>query len=199
VVRSVPRCADRLFRLGLALHPGTRGVPRPRSQTHHHALPGGWAELPFADFLSQRRKLMAGVVREAFERMSRSEYDPHYPHVQSTADALAAAVDASEGDGSRIRILDLVTAGLLEAGTVLVARREGVDEVAEIDESGHIIVRDVPYDTPSGAAGAVCATASNGWRFWLADTPTGQRSLHDLRAEYQAVEGADQASDSAEG
>jgi hypothetical protein len=60
-------------------------------------------------------------------------------------------------------------------------------------------VRDVPYDTPSGAAGAVCATASSGWRFWLADTPTGQRSLHDLRAEYQAVEGADQASDSAEG
>jgi hypothetical protein len=69
-------------------------------------------------------------------------------------------------------------------GTVVVPRREGIDEVGEVDEFGRIVVSDVPYETPSAAAGAVCSTPANGWRFWLADTPGGQRSLHQLRAEY---------------
>lgn len=38
----------------------------------------------------------------------------------------------------------------LMASVVREARREGIDDVGEIDESGHIVVRDVAYDTPSG-------------------------------------------------
>ena len=164
---------------------------RLRSQTLHHALPDGWVDLPFNEFLVQRRRLMAAVVREAFQRMSQSEYEPHYPHVQSAAEALAAAEDITEESVSRVTVLDLVNGGLLAAGTVLIPRREGIDDVAEVDENGQIIVRDVAYDTPSGAAAAVCATAANGWRFWLADTPQGQRSLHAIRARYQSSNGTD--------
>lgn len=163
---------------------------RLRRQTVHHALPDNWVDLAFTDFLVQRRRLMATVVRDAFNRMSQSEYDPHYPHVQSAADTLSAAEDVTEDSVSRVSVLDLVNAGLLSAGTVLTPRREGIDDVAEIDESGQIIVRDVSYDTPSGAAGAVCATAANGWRFWLADTPQGQRSLHEIRAAHQSSDGS---------
>lgn len=32
-----------------------------------HALPDGWESLPYADFLSARRRLMAGIIRRGFE------------------------------------------------------------------------------------------------------------------------------------
>lgn len=163
-------------------------------QQRHHALPESWTGLAFGDFLMRRRQLMASVVRDAFELMSQTEYDPHYPHVESAGDAIAAAEDVVEEGAANVSVLDLVLAGVLRPGTVLIPRREGVDEVVEIDESGHILVGDVPYDTPSGAAGAVCSTATNGWRFWLADTASGQRSLHELRAEFQLSNATEQGS-----
>lgn len=36
---------------------------------HWHALPDGWEKMDYQDFLEQRRKLMAGVVREGFARL----------------------------------------------------------------------------------------------------------------------------------
>jgi len=39
---------------------------RLKQQTHLHALPVGWEQLDFADFLQRRRSLIAEVVREGF-------------------------------------------------------------------------------------------------------------------------------------
>ena len=36
------------------------------------------------EFLAQRRELIAGVVREAFQHLSMSEYLPVYPVVQAS-------------------------------------------------------------------------------------------------------------------
>lgn len=41
-------------------------------QAFHHALPRGWEQLDCPEFLEKRRNLMAGVVREGFDRISRS-------------------------------------------------------------------------------------------------------------------------------
>lgn len=36
---------------------------------HWHALPAGWQDMPYEAFLMARRPLMAGVIREGFERL----------------------------------------------------------------------------------------------------------------------------------
>lgn len=38
---------------------------------HWHALPEGWEKMDYQEFLEQRRKLMAGVVREGFAKLGR--------------------------------------------------------------------------------------------------------------------------------
>jgi hypothetical protein len=42
-----------------------------RARMHYcHALPEGWEEMEYSVFLERRRELMAGVVREAYERLA---------------------------------------------------------------------------------------------------------------------------------
>jgi hypothetical protein len=41
--------------------------------TRAHALPPSWETLPYRDFLAQRRKLMAGVIRRGFQALSGDE------------------------------------------------------------------------------------------------------------------------------
>jgi hypothetical protein len=154
-------------------------------QVELHALPPGWTELPFGDFLTQRRQLMADVVRQAFATLSRSDYDPRYPPVSSIEPEQSPAGD---GAGARVRTVDLFHAGLLPAGTVLTPARDDVDGIAEIDEQGRIVYDEVAYDTPSAAAVAVTGAPANGWTFWLADTPQGQRRLDSIRSEFQSAD-----------
>lgn len=57
-------------------------------QVEWHALPVGWEQLDYADFLEKRRVLIARVTREGFERLWA---DPDRNHSHSTlADLLAA-------------------------------------------------------------------------------------------------------------
>ena len=84
-------------------------------------------------------------------------------------------------------VADLFACGLLPAGTILVPARDSVDAVAEIDELGQIVLDDVPFTTPSGAARAASGSSENGWTFWFADTPKGQRRLDVLRDEFRSA------------
>jgi hypothetical protein len=155
------------------------------TQLEHHALPDGWTELSFTDFLAQRRRLIAAVIRKAFERVSRSDYAATYPPVQSSGDTETGTSSAdSPGSAS---VADLFASGLLPAGTILVPARDSVDAVAEIDDLGQIVLDDVPFTTPSGAAKAASGSSENGWTFWLADTPKGQRRLDALRDEFRSA------------
>ena len=36
----------------------------------HHALPENWETMPYTDFLEERRKLMAKVIRKGFEQLA---------------------------------------------------------------------------------------------------------------------------------
>lgn len=155
------------------------------TQLEHHALPDGWTELSFADFLAQRRKLIAAVVRKAFERVSQSDYAATYPPVQ-TSGATETVANSADSPGSA-SIADLFASGLLPAGTILVPARDSIDAVAEIDDLGQIVLDDVPFTTPSGAAKAASGSSENGWTFWLADTPKGQRRLDALRDEFRSA------------
>lgn len=153
-------------------------------QEEHHALPKDWTSLSFNDFLVRRRQLIAAVIRKAFERVSQPGYSATYPTVQGGS-AQPLSVERADSAGS-VSITDLHGVSLLPSGTILVPARDSVDAVAEIDDEGQIVLDDVPFSTPSAAAKAASGSSENGWTFWLADTPAGQRSLDALRAVYRS-------------
>lgn len=57
-------------------------------QCEWHALPVGWEQLDYAEFLERRRELMAQVTRKGFDRLSENESAEFVPTV--LADLLAA-------------------------------------------------------------------------------------------------------------
>ncbi len=58
----------------------------------HHALPKGWEDMPFDEFLKARRSLMAETIKAAYERLAGS------PHAVNVAPQLADLIAASESD-----------------------------------------------------------------------------------------------------
>lgn len=162
------------------------GGERLNRQLEVHALPEGWTCMEFGDFLVQRRKLMAKVVRTAFEQLS----EPTYQATYVPASAAAAAQDTLPVDigseGSQVTIQDLMESGLLPAGTVLTPVRSGLEAVAEIDEDASVVLDGDSYPTLSAAAKAASGTqAENGWLFWVADTPGGDLRLDEIRRHYR--------------
>jgi hypothetical protein len=153
------------------------------AQQQHHALPPDWTIMAYGEFLEERRGLMAAVTRQAFERMSRSDYTATYPTAASLPEEAVEEDSAAPSD--TVSILDLVDSGLLPVGTILIPVREEVDAIGEIDDQGQIIIDDESFDSPSGAARAATGRGLNGWIFWQADTPKGLRRLDAIREEYR--------------
>jgi hypothetical protein len=84
----------------------------------------------------------------------------------------------------RIEVADLISAGLLEIGTTLYARRrKHSHRTATVLPDGHIDVDGVSYASPSGAATSISGKSENGWWFFLL-SPTTRKSLSDLWHEY---------------
>lgn len=100
----------------------------------------------------------------------------------------------------RILVTDLITAGLLEPGTTLYARRSrSAGVTATVLPDGSLDVDGTSYATPSGAAKAASGQSENGWWFWLVD-PRTKRNLNDLWQEYvdtRAVDADDEDEDEA--
>jgi hypothetical protein len=149
-------------------------------QRYWHALPEGWEQLGFTDFLTRRRRLMADVVRNAFTRLHDSGYQPVYPQVTPPAAEPTSRTWTAYG----VRVADLIDADLLPAGTQLVSTRSTVDAVATVLPDGKIAYDDEVYDTPSAAAWNARNGTANGWTFWAADTPDGRFTLGALRDLY---------------
>lgn len=84
--------------------------------------------------------------------------------------------------GRRVKIRDLVDAGLLEPGAVLVYDRPQVGETLEVTvtETGQLLLPDGREITsPSGAIRQLCGKSVDGWHAWR--TADGDQSLHGLR------------------
>jgi hypothetical protein len=148
------------------------------AQLRWHALPDKWSKLPYDTFLAQRRKLMAGVVQAAFNRLTDPGYSPVYPPAGAPTDV---APPARTWYG--VRVIDLIDAGLIAVDAVLINSPDDVE--ARVLADGRIEFDGVPYDSPSGAGDMAHGGGTNGWAYWLADTSGGLRSLAALRDELQ--------------
>jgi hypothetical protein len=154
-------------------------------QMYWHALPERWEVMDYESFLSERRRLMATVVRDAFAHLSSSGYVATYPVVESAEWSDVTPAWVHHGIGLK----DLINGGLLTGGSTLVGEGDGGEVCATVLEDGQVEYEDEVYASPSGAAGVARGGPTNGWTFWSADTPSGMRALRDLRGELASQSG----------
>lgn len=144
------------------------------NQKFWHALPEGWEDLPYEEFLTARREHMAQVVKAGFSRLTDPNYEP---------DLSAAGASVTEEPGiTDLTTIELFSAGLLQAGDLLTPSDPERDIIAEINEDGLISVEEHAYESPRRAARAVGDEQSDGWEYWIVHDGDTSRSLGDLVA-----------------
>jgi hypothetical protein len=151
-------------------------------QQYWHALPRGWQDMDYQAFLAERRRLMARVTRDAYAKLSDHGYTPVYPEAGLLRD------DDQQGGRAHygVNVADLIDAELLPAGTMLLSAQRDLDAIATVLPDGKIAYADEIYNTPSGAGDAAAGGSTNGWTFWIADTPDGRFTLAALREQLVA-------------
>lgn len=154
-------------------------------QQYWHALPDGWIDLPYAEFLAQRRQLMSAVTRKAFEELKNASYVAEYPSPAGLTDVTPAP---AHWTGSAVTLFDLIEADLLPRGATLVPTAGAYDVEATVLPDGRIVLDDQIFSSPSGAGGQVTGGEINGWTFWQADTESGRFSLAALRDEFTRLD-----------
>jgi hypothetical protein len=143
-------------------------------QRYWHALPENWEDLGYDDFLQQRRRLIATVIRDAFARLSAGK----------GADIeLRAAVD-EDRVRAEATLAELVERSLLSAGDNL----DPVDPAWEVDatisDDGTLIIDGVHvFDSLDEAAHHLGVTNMTGLEFWALETPDGLVPLTDITQE----------------
>lgn len=151
------------------------------NQYRWHALPDGWENMDYGDFLQNRRLLMAEVIREAFTKLG----EPNYRPLMTVGEVASSSKDPCDD----LQLMDLVNAGLLKAGDLLIKALDSEETTdAEITEDGLISVDGETYDTPARAARADGDEQSDGWSYWALGDEDPPRTLRDLAIEYRRRE-----------
>lgn len=84
----------------------------------------------------------------------------------------------------KVDLSDLLSAGYIQAGAPLTPRRKKfVHSIATLLPDGRLDVNGALFASPSEAAKGITGAATNGWWFFLVDSPA-RRSLKDVRLEY---------------
>ena len=151
-------------------------------QQYWHSLPENWESLPYDEFLDKRRHAMALVVRDGFLRLS----DPSYqPMVEGTT---PTAPEEEKVEG--VTLNDLVSAGLLQIGDLLIPANPERDTIAEVTDEALIALDERTYDSPQRAARADGDEHSDGWDYWVVVEDEPSRSLRQLVESLQQSQAA---------
>lgn len=145
-------------------------------QRYWHALPDDWHLLPYDEFLQQRRKLMAMVTRDAFEKLSAGTSKVLQP--------VAVASDARDEWG----IGELLSSGALRRGDSLTTIDAGLDVEAVVTDDGTILIDGIhEFDSLDEAARSLGVTNVPGLDYWAFDTEGESITLADLAAQAEAA------------
>ena len=148
-----------------------------RRQMFWHALPEAWQDMAYDDFLANRRRLMAKVVKAGFARLSDPNYEPKI-------DELTEVVHANE-EAAEVTLADLLAAGILKAGDSLVPINSNLKVEAEITEDAVIAIESKTFNTPLRAAREVDPEEADGWNFWALADSDPPMTLADLARALQ--------------
>ncbi|SJM63116.1 hypothetical protein CZ771_14210 [Actinomycetales bacterium JB111] len=142
-------------------------------QRYWHALPEDWYLLPYDEFLEQRRRLIAAVTRDAFERLCRgSDVQP----------ALSVEVP-QEAATDEASLSTLVGEGYLMPGDQLdpVDPEWVVDAV--VTDDGTIQIDGIhEFDSLDDAARYLEVTNVSGFEFWALEQDGGLAPLAEVMA-----------------
>ncbi|MBM9476469.1 DUF262 domain-containing protein [Nakamurella flavida] len=157
------------------------GEEKLAEQMRLHALPDGWTEMTYGDFLVARRKLMGAVVHDAFAKLRNSSYTPSYPQ-PSKAPTATSDLQTHAETPVLVSLAEMIEQGLVASGAVLLPADSSFDVLATVLDNGDLEVEGQVYETPTEAAVASAGFSVDGWHFWLADGPSGPVSLAHLAA-----------------
>jgi len=147
------------------------GDPEWLAKQHYwHALPQGWQNLDYDDFLLQRRRMIAQVIRDGYQKLSRGEVVEPTDVISIDAPVVVEPTLAQLIESFVLKPGDFldpvdpnweVDAAITDDGTVLI---EGVHEFDSLDEAAHHIG----------------VTSMSGYEFWALETDEGLVPLREL-------------------
>ncbi|MEU5152918.1 DUF262 domain-containing protein [Glycomyces sp. NPDC021274] len=139
-------------------------------QVYWHALPEGWTGMEYEEFLSARRRLMAAVMKDAFDLLAKDDYLAAYPEPAPATRPVATTV------------ADLIGLGLVMSGESLVNESDEVQ--ATVLEDGRLEYDGAVFETPDEAARSAAGNPCDGWAYWSVESPgDGPQTLASLLRE----------------
>ncbi|WP_407334670.1 DUF262 domain-containing protein [Dietzia kunjamensis] len=139
-------------------------------QMYWHALPDGWENMSYDDFLSARRTLMAEVTRDAYEQLSGPT---NAPPAEVGQDLREPVEEPS--------LATLIELGFLQSGDLLDPIDPSWEVDAVINSDGVLVIDGThQYESLDEAAHSLEVTNMSGLSFWALESPTGLVPLRDL-------------------
>lgn len=125
-----------------------------KQQMYWHAIPEGWEDMDYDEFLSNRRKLIAVVIRDAFA------------HITADSAPVISTTDVEERAASRT-LQEFFEAELLKSGDLLDPVDPDWIVDAVINEDGHLVIDGINvFDSLDEAAHSLGVTNLRGEEFW---------------------------------
>ncbi len=144
------------------------------TQRDLHALPDGWEEMEYDTFLQVRRKLMADVVKRAFDLLRSHSYTT--PVDVAPAEAV---IDSSAAQADNV-LSALLDNDLIQPGVELIAETADGEIVASVLPDGRLHYEDETFASLIELSDAVGLQESP-WQAWSADLADGRVRLAVLR------------------
>jgi len=147
-------------------------------QRYWHALPDGWEQMEYDDFLAARRRLIADVIRDGFERLASGGAVPEQPVALPDTGPLP------------LELGELVTRGLLQPGDQLDPVQADWSVDAVVTENGTIQISDSAgvheFDSLQEAARHLGVENLTGFEFWGLERDGGVAALSELLATVES-------------
>lgn len=141
-----------------------------RMQMYWHALPEGWEQMGYDEFLNARRLLMSRVTRDAYEVLSGATSTDSEDLVQE----LPRVMDEPS-------LAELLESGLLQPGDLLEPVDPDWEVDAIIDEDGTLLIDGLhQFDSLDEAVHSLEVTNMTGLNFWALEVPSGLLPLRDV-------------------
>lgn len=143
-------------------------------QLKWHALPKNWEKLDYDSFLTQRRRLMAQITREAFERLnSGTEFEVIESVSPISAEDIQSITDIGE----------LIDEGVLSIGDTLIPTDPDIKLDAQVTEDRLLRVEGREFDSIDVATQEFGASNLSGIEFWKIDIQGEQFTIAALIAK----------------
>ena len=138
-------------------------------QRYWHALPDGWESMDYDTFLAERRRLIAQVIRDGFERLGED------------ASLAAAPVIVEDVTPTEFTLAELLERGVLDVGSLLDPVDPDWSVDAVVTEDRTILIDGIhAFDSLDEAARHLGVTNVSGFEFWAVELDDGITPLAEL-------------------